>query len=365
MTGSITFAISGWEETLPATASMAETSGSIPVFIARMEYTPSTASSCAATKSAGTAWIPETPDGFFAVRDVKTVQPWRPYAWNARRSAWTPALPPESDPATVRQHGAMSRIAYFARPRAHVDRDLAFGERADGDGWRGRLQHAGDGEHRLADHVERPSDVLAVGYADLHVYAARRHRAVVHDGASPDGLVGHDDLLVVASGERRRHYVHLNDRTLEPRDLDEVPDLERLVQCDHQPGRQVAQRLLERKAEDEAGDAEARHERRHVHAQPPEHHDEKDGPARLSHRRRDEVDQQPPALAPRKPLADCEVHQADHKPSHDEKHKRAYRVLQQAHPAAREPFAQLVHCRGHFLGFRRHIGQQHDFSPSV
>ena len=39
---------------------------------------------------------------------ASTVQPWSPYAWNARRSAWIPALPPESLPAIVRQQGKIS-----------------------------------------------------------------------------------------------------------------------------------------------------------------------------------------------------------------------------------------------------------------
>ena len=46
----------------------------------------------------------DTARGFCAVSAASTVQPCSPYAWNALRSACTPAFPPESEPATVRQH---------------------------------------------------------------------------------------------------------------------------------------------------------------------------------------------------------------------------------------------------------------------
>ena len=107
MTGSITFAISECGPIASAMTSIAAGSASIPVLSALMSYTPRTASSCAFTKSAGTVWIADTSRGFCAVSAANTVHPCSEYAWNALRSACTPAFPPESLPAIVRQHGEL------------------------------------------------------------------------------------------------------------------------------------------------------------------------------------------------------------------------------------------------------------------
>ena len=57
------------------------------------------------TVSSGTMDTPRTPFGFCAVMAVITVVPQMPRAVKVFRSAWTPAPPPESEPAIVQAAG--------------------------------------------------------------------------------------------------------------------------------------------------------------------------------------------------------------------------------------------------------------------
>ena len=54
-----------------------------------------------------------------------------------------------------------------------------------------------------------------------------------------------------------------------------------MVEGDHETRGEAAKRLLEREAKHNAGDAEARDERTHVHANPPKRYHEENCPARL------------------------------------------------------------------------------------
>ena len=77
----------------------------MPVLAASTPISVITASSCLATNSGGTSWIPETPRVFCAVRAVTALMPYPPSRVIVFRSAWMPAPPPESDPAMVKIRG--------------------------------------------------------------------------------------------------------------------------------------------------------------------------------------------------------------------------------------------------------------------
>ena len=69
-----------------------------------------TASICPATTSGGTVCTPVTPIEFCTVTAVTATQPCTPLAANVRRSAATPAPPPESVPAIVSARGGVVPI---------------------------------------------------------------------------------------------------------------------------------------------------------------------------------------------------------------------------------------------------------------
>src|SRR5207247_9433403 len=75
---------------------------SMPLFTARGGRSSATASSCLFTSATGTASQARTPTVFCAVTAVTTLVPNTPNWWNVFRSAWSPAPPPESEPAIVR-----------------------------------------------------------------------------------------------------------------------------------------------------------------------------------------------------------------------------------------------------------------------
>src|SRR5690349_3234580 len=90
-----------------ATAWMIPAVASIPVLTASRPMSVATASICAATISGGTVCTPVTPTEFCTVTAVTATQPCTPQAAIARRSAATPAPPPESVPAIVITRGGV------------------------------------------------------------------------------------------------------------------------------------------------------------------------------------------------------------------------------------------------------------------
>ncbi len=87
--------------TASATAATIAALPSMPVFAAATGMSVATASTWATTIAGSSATQAWTPSEFWAVIAVSAVAPCSPCAANVRRSAWIPAPPPESDPATV------------------------------------------------------------------------------------------------------------------------------------------------------------------------------------------------------------------------------------------------------------------------
>ena len=79
---------------------------SIPLFTAAGRRSVATASICARTSRGAMGVDRTTASVFCAVMAVIAVVPNTPRRANTRRSAWTPAPPPESDPAIVSAIGA-------------------------------------------------------------------------------------------------------------------------------------------------------------------------------------------------------------------------------------------------------------------
>ena len=102
ITGSTTTGVSsGSSSSTPATASVTSLVPSIPTFTASTPMSSRTARTWAITICAGSGWIALTPAVLCAVTAVIAVIPCTPQRANAFRSAWTPAPPPESEPAML------------------------------------------------------------------------------------------------------------------------------------------------------------------------------------------------------------------------------------------------------------------------
>jgi hypothetical protein len=80
---------------------------SMPVLAASRPMSVATATICAATVAGGSTCTSETPIEFCTVTAVTARHPCTPQAVIARRSAATPAPPPESVPAIVRTRGGV------------------------------------------------------------------------------------------------------------------------------------------------------------------------------------------------------------------------------------------------------------------
>src|SRR5690554_1813557 len=77
----------------------------MPVLMAATGISVKTECICAVTNSGATAKTSCTPTVFWAVREVMALQPYTPSAAKVFRSAWIPAPPPLSLPATVKAMG--------------------------------------------------------------------------------------------------------------------------------------------------------------------------------------------------------------------------------------------------------------------
>ena len=74
---------------------------SIPTFTASAPISSKTASICFSIMSGVTSWMAITRLVFSATTDTTTLMPKTPWAENVLRSAWIPAPPLQSEPATV------------------------------------------------------------------------------------------------------------------------------------------------------------------------------------------------------------------------------------------------------------------------
>ena len=100
MTGSTTRGAS-WSSRMSATVPTISALYSIPVLIAFTSASLRTDSSCSLMNSSGSGRMSSTPHVFCAVTAVMTVAAWTPTTDIALTSAWMPAPPIESEPATV------------------------------------------------------------------------------------------------------------------------------------------------------------------------------------------------------------------------------------------------------------------------
>ena len=246
------------------------------------------------------------------------------------------------------RRGPDGPVVGVLRPGTDVDRDLGGVETRDGHGrLRGR-ENARDAADGVTDDRDGLLDVLAVRDADLEVDPARVHRAVIDDRTAPDTLVRQNDALVVRRQHHGRHHVDLEHRTGVARGIDDVTDLERLVDGDHETRGEVAERLLERETENEAGDAETGNQRRDVDAKAAQDRDEQDRPADLRDDGHDEVDEQHLAVRPRHRLAQGLVNEADDNPADQQDHGRDEQVGEEVDAAAGHPLLEpsdKIHTR--------------------
>ncbi len=102
MTGSTTNGAIACSRTFIDTTSMIAADESMPVFVAAISKSSKTASIWASIKSVGKSKDAVTAVVFCAVTAVSTEVAKTPLACIALMSAWTPAPPPESDPAMVK-----------------------------------------------------------------------------------------------------------------------------------------------------------------------------------------------------------------------------------------------------------------------
>src|SRR6266851_1298243 len=219
-----------------ATVAITSALCSMPVLSASAPMSLSTTSICWAMKAGSIATTPCTPSVFWAVRTVIAVAAKAPMAVTALMSAWIPAPPPESEPATIRtrpfmppssRRSSRDRLDDLVDDAAHEVRIVAFGHDAD-QRLGARLAHqdaAGRAELRLGGG-DRLGDGVGgqrrVGIADTDVLQQLRHRVKGaeglarrlagldhgrqrlqggHQSVAGCGMVDHDDMARLFAAE--------------------------------------------------------------------------------------------------------------------------------------------------------------------
>ena len=108
ITGSTTSFSIPYRSIFSATVSTIFSLESIPSFAASQPMSLITASNWSPTNCSGRSCMPLTSKVFWAVTEVSTESPYTPRVVKVLRSAWIPAPPLESDPATVSALGIFS-----------------------------------------------------------------------------------------------------------------------------------------------------------------------------------------------------------------------------------------------------------------
>ena len=140
-----------------------------------------------------------------------------------------------------------------------------------------RLQHARAVRERFRNDGLHVIRLRGVARAHLHLDPGRRRRLrVVRDRFLRDDVVRQDDEVAGLGAELRRAPGDLGDAPLELADLDPVADVERLLALEREAGERVAERVLEREADDDGADRGGRdepvgNERRGEHDQADDH----------------------------------------------------------------------------------------------
>src|SRR5665213_2994124 len=186
ITGSSTSGIAGARaSSTAATVSITPLSCSMPVLTASAPISASTTSICCRIKAGSIGRTPWTPSVFCAVNAVIAVAAKASSIVTVLMSAWIPAPPPESEPATMR-----------TRPFTGLFRGL--------DGAR-LVGAAGGGEDRLADVVDDQGEqpfVLALRHHPDHRLGAGRADDEPSVRAQPS-FAGGDRLLDPARLQRQ------------------------------------------------------------------------------------------------------------------------------------------------------------------
>ncbi len=127
--------------------------------------------------------------------------------------------------------------------------------------------------------------VVRVGHPEGEIDPADLLGRHVADHVAPDLAVGHDQGLVVEGEDRGGDQAHRAHAARHAGGLDHVAHVEGPVDQDHRARGEVREGVLQREADDEAGDAEAGQQRPDLHAelgerhQHADHHDQARRPA--------------------------------------------------------------------------------------
>src|SRR5712675_507726 len=281
ITGSTTSGTPGaWFFSEDATVAITSALCSMPVLSASAPMSLSTTSICWAMKAGSIATTPCTPSVFCAVKAVIAVAAKAPMAVTALMSAWMPAPPPESEPATIKTRPFMpppsrcrprDRLDDLVDDAAHELRIVAFGHDAD-QRLGARLAHQ-DAAGRAEPHLgggDRLGDGAVgercVGIADADVLQQLRHRLEgaeslarrlagldhrrqrlqrCHQTVAGRGVVDHDDMAglfaaeIVAVGAHALEHVAVADRG--PHELEPArPEIALKPEIGHHSGNHAA-----------------------------------------------------------------------------------------------------------------------------
>eukprot|EP00967_Tisochrysis_lutea_P126412 scaffold213643_cov31-Tisochrysis_lutea.AAC.2 len=131
MTGSQTTASHGERSRYSTTSRTTWAEPSMPILMAWARMSSSSARSDSRTLSALGSSTCRTPREFCAVSAVSTAHPCTPSEWNASKSAWMPAPPPESEPAMVQASGRASQSHHRSPSQSQISHRSAIAPRGD------------------------------------------------------------------------------------------------------------------------------------------------------------------------------------------------------------------------------------------
>ena len=167
-------------------------------------------------------------------------------------------------------------------PTAHIDVHRTVRQGND-HGHRCRVrEHPAVAGHQVHQDLHRLADVVVIGDADHDIHTPRVVAAEVLDRGAPDRCVRHVNADTVAGAELGREQAEFADGAGIAGHLDEVAYLERPQEQQHDSGRDILERTLQRQADGEAGRTDDGDDAGGLHAELGQHRNDRDDQDRVA-----------------------------------------------------------------------------------
>ncbi len=101
-------------------------------------------------------------------------------------------------------------------------------------------------------------DIIRIGNTNREIHSPGALGGYIRDDGRPDHIIRHDHALIVERHESRIDQAHVTDFATDASCFNDISDIKWPIHQDHKSGREIGERVLQCKADDESDNAEPR-----------------------------------------------------------------------------------------------------------